>query len=131
LFRRFVTTRADKGGSGLGLAIVRAVAEAHAGSVELSSSGPPEVEFRMALPPARRHASEKLREAVSGHAKSSRRPRAASAAVRRRVTQLRVRRGREVTGGGVRSSVPLRPRLSKIHEFSTFPLPKTARNLAS
>jgi len=65
LFRRFVTTRADKGGSGLGLAIVRAVAEAHAGSVELSSSGPPEVEFRIALPPARRRASEQLRDAVS------------------------------------------------------------------
>lgn len=65
LFRRFVTTRLDKGGSGLGLAIVRAVAEAHAGSVELVSAGPPEVEFRIALPPARLHASEQLREAVS------------------------------------------------------------------
>jgi signal transduction histidine kinase len=52
LFRRFVTTRADKGGSGLGLAIVRAVAEAHGGGVELVSSGPPSVEFRLRLPSA-------------------------------------------------------------------------------
>jgi two-component system, OmpR family, sensor histidine kinase CreC len=65
IFRRFVTTRADKGGSGLGLAIVRAVAEAHAGSVELFSAGPPLVEFRLRLPPARRRASEQIREAVS------------------------------------------------------------------
>jgi signal transduction histidine kinase len=53
LFRRFVTTRPDKGGSGLGLAIVRAVAEAHRGSIELQSAGPPEVEFRFTLPSAR------------------------------------------------------------------------------
>jgi signal transduction histidine kinase len=53
LFRRFVTTRADKGGSGLGLAIVRAVAEAHGGSVELAEPGPPQVTFRLALPGAR------------------------------------------------------------------------------
>ncbi len=64
LFRRFVTTRADKGGSGLGLAIVRAVVESHGGSVDLSSAGPPEVAFRVELPPARRRASEQLREAV-------------------------------------------------------------------
>jgi two-component system sensor histidine kinase CreC len=50
LFRRFVTTRPDKGGSGLGLAIVRAVAEAHGGRVELAAMGPPEVEFRLILP---------------------------------------------------------------------------------
>ena len=42
LFRRFVTTRADKGGTGLGLAIVRAVAEAHGGRAELVKAGPPE-----------------------------------------------------------------------------------------
>jgi signal transduction histidine kinase len=52
LFRRFVTTRADRGGTGLGLAIVRAVAEAHSGSAVCVSSGPPSVEFRMSLPPA-------------------------------------------------------------------------------
>lgn len=52
LFRRFVTTRADRGGTGLGLAIVRAVAEAHGGTVECSSHGPPEVVFRMRLPRA-------------------------------------------------------------------------------
>ena len=65
VFRRFVTTRADKGGSGLGLAIVRAVAEAHGGSVELSDAGPPEVEFALFLPPARRGAAEQIRQAVS------------------------------------------------------------------
>ncbi|MFO0755146.1 MAG: histidine kinase dimerization/phospho-acceptor domain-containing protein [Byssovorax sp.] len=52
LFRRFVTTRADRGGTGLGLAIVRAVAEAHSGSAECTSFGPPEVELRITLPAA-------------------------------------------------------------------------------
>jgi len=52
LFRRFVTTRADKGGTGLGLAIVRAIAEAHSGSAECAHRGPPEVEFRLTLPAA-------------------------------------------------------------------------------
>lgn len=52
LFRRFVTTRADRGGTGLGLAIVRAVAEAHSGSATCVSSGPPSVEFQISLPPA-------------------------------------------------------------------------------
>jgi two-component system, OmpR family, sensor histidine kinase CreC len=52
LFRRFVTSRGDKGGSGLGLAIVRAVAEAHGGRVELVSAGPPKVRFRLSLPAA-------------------------------------------------------------------------------
>ena len=52
LFRRFVTTRADRGGTGLGLAIVRAVAEAHSGSAECTVLGPPEVEFRITLPAA-------------------------------------------------------------------------------
>ena len=50
LFRRFVTTRQDRGGTGLGLAIVRAVAESHGGRAELASAGPPEVEFRVYLP---------------------------------------------------------------------------------
>lgn len=52
LFRRFVTTRADRGGTGLGLAIVRAIAEAHSGSAECVNAGPPEVEFRITLPAA-------------------------------------------------------------------------------
>lgn len=52
LFRRFVTTRADRGGTGLGLAIVRAVAEAHSGTAVCVTSGPPSVEFRISLPPA-------------------------------------------------------------------------------
>lgn len=53
LFRRFVTTRQDKGGTGLGLAIVRAVAEAHGGQVALAQPGPPEVSFVMYLPKTR------------------------------------------------------------------------------
>jgi two-component system, OmpR family, sensor histidine kinase CreC len=65
VFRRFVTTRSDKGGTGLGLAIVRAVAEAHGGSAELVGAGPPEVEFKIVLPPARRRAADQLRRAVS------------------------------------------------------------------
>lgn len=52
LFRRFVTTRADRGGTGLGLAIVRAIAEAHSGSAECAAPGPPRVEFRISLPAA-------------------------------------------------------------------------------
>lgn len=52
LFRRFVTTRAEKGGTGLGLAIVRAVAEAHGGRVELVAAGPDTVQFRLILPAA-------------------------------------------------------------------------------
>ncbi len=52
IFRRFVTTRGDKGGTGLGLAIVRAVAEAHGGGVTLLRSGSPEVEFVLRLPAA-------------------------------------------------------------------------------
>ncbi len=50
IFRRFVTTRPNRGGTGLGLAIVRAVAEAHGGGVECISFGPPEVTFRVRLP---------------------------------------------------------------------------------
>lgn len=53
LFRRFVSTRADKGGSGLGLSIVRAVAEAHGGIAELVEPGPPMTRFRLDLPAAR------------------------------------------------------------------------------
>lgn len=52
LFRRFVTTRPDRGGTGLGLAIVRAVAEAHGGAIDCVASGPPEVVFRLKLPVA-------------------------------------------------------------------------------
>jgi signal transduction histidine kinase len=54
IFRRFVTTRQDKGGSGLGLAIIRAVAEAHGGQAELLRAGPPEVEFCLRLPALKR-----------------------------------------------------------------------------
>jgi two-component system sensor histidine kinase CreC len=64
LFRRFVTTRADKGGTGLGLAIVRAVTEAHGGQIELLNSGPPEVVFHLSFPPARRSAALQIRDAV-------------------------------------------------------------------
>jgi signal transduction histidine kinase len=53
IFRRFITTREDKGGTGLGLAIVRAVAEAHGGQVLLGEPGPPEVVFTLAIPALR------------------------------------------------------------------------------
>jgi signal transduction histidine kinase len=53
-FRRFVTTRADKGGTGLGLAIARAVVEAHGGRAEMARPGPPTVEFLLRLPAFRR-----------------------------------------------------------------------------
>jgi two-component system sensor histidine kinase CreC len=66
LFRRFVTSRGERGGTGLGLAIVRAVAEAHAGRAELVQGGPPEVEFRLSLPAAWRSPGEQLRDVVSG-----------------------------------------------------------------
>jgi signal transduction histidine kinase len=52
IFRRFVTTRADRGGTGLGLAIVRAIAEAHGGQAECTAPGPPEVAFEIRLPAA-------------------------------------------------------------------------------
>ena len=52
IFRRFVTTRADRGGTGLGLAIVRAVVEAHGGEAECVALGPPEVSFQITLPAA-------------------------------------------------------------------------------
>jgi signal transduction histidine kinase len=57
LFRRFITTRPDKGGTGLGLAIVHAVAEAHGGQADVPGSGPPEVTFRLRLPAARLRAT--------------------------------------------------------------------------
>ena len=50
IFRRFVTTRQDKGGTGLGLAIVRAVAEAHGGQAQLQDAGPPHVVFTLTVP---------------------------------------------------------------------------------
>lgn len=52
VFRRFITTRGDRGGTGLGLSIVRAVAEAHGGRVELVEAGPPKVVFELWLPAA-------------------------------------------------------------------------------
>lgn len=51
LFRRFVTSRGDKGGTGLGLPIVRAVADAHRGKVEVDVSDE-WVTFRLVLPRA-------------------------------------------------------------------------------
>ena len=50
MFRRFVTTRADRGGTGLGLAIVRAIAEAHGGQAKCADFGPPQVTFELRLP---------------------------------------------------------------------------------
>ena len=66
LFRRFVTSRGERGGTGLGLAIVRAIAEAHGGRAELVAAGPPEVEFRLSLPAAWRSPGEQLRQVVAG-----------------------------------------------------------------
>jgi signal transduction histidine kinase len=63
LFRRFVTTRRDKGGTGLGLAIVQAVAEAHGGQADLELAGPPQVVFRLRLPAARLRATLARNEA--------------------------------------------------------------------
>ena len=57
LFRRFITTRPDKGGTGLGLAIVQAVAEAHGGQADVKASGPPAVTFRLRLPAAKLRAT--------------------------------------------------------------------------
>jgi two-component system sensor histidine kinase CreC len=71
LFRRFVTTRSDRGGTGLGLAIVRAVAEAHGGRAELVAPGPPSVEFRVTLPAAWRSPGADLLDAVSGTRRTS------------------------------------------------------------
>jgi signal transduction histidine kinase len=71
LFRRFVTTRSDRGGTGLGLAIVRAVAEAHGGRAELFAPGPPSVEFRMTLPAVWRVPGADLLDAVSGSRRAS------------------------------------------------------------
>lgn len=53
VFRRFVTTREDKGGTGLGLAIIRAVAEAHGGQAQLTEAGPPHVVFTLTVPALR------------------------------------------------------------------------------
>jgi len=49
LFRRFVTSRGDKGGTGLGLSIVRAVAEAHRAKVTVDHDATV-VTFRLAIP---------------------------------------------------------------------------------
>lgn len=65
LFRRFVTTRRNRGGTGLGLAIVRAVAEAHRGSITLVDGGPPSVRFELLLPAAQPARVHQLREAVA------------------------------------------------------------------
>lgn len=54
LFRRFVTSRGEKGGTGLGLPIARAVAEAHGGSITLDepSAGNGTITFCLMLPKA-------------------------------------------------------------------------------
>jgi signal transduction histidine kinase len=60
LFRRFVTTRREKGGTGLGLSIVRAVAEAHGGHVEFDASEPGKVTFQLRLPGVERRTAPSL-----------------------------------------------------------------------
>ena len=52
LFRRFVTSRGERGGTGLGLPIVRAVAEAHGGKVLVDPADDGKVVFRLVLPRA-------------------------------------------------------------------------------
>ncbi len=51
LWRRFVTTRADRGGSGLGLAMVRAVATGHGGTVGVASAAATGTTFWLELRP--------------------------------------------------------------------------------
>jgi signal transduction histidine kinase len=41
IFDSFFTTRRDSGGTGMGLAIVRALLQAHGGSIALAEDGPP------------------------------------------------------------------------------------------
>jgi len=50
IWDRFFTTRADQGGTGLGLPIVRAVIEAHGGSVSVRSSAEEGTTFEFDLP---------------------------------------------------------------------------------
>ncbi len=50
LWDRFFTTRAEQGGTGLGLPIVKAVVEAHGGTVSVSSSRDESTTFRFDLP---------------------------------------------------------------------------------
>jgi PAS domain S-box-containing protein len=56
LFTPFFTTKAR--GTGLGLATVRRIAEAHAGGVEILSSGREGTTMRLVLPLAQRHAGK-------------------------------------------------------------------------
>jgi two-component system, OmpR family, sensor kinase len=59
LFERFVRGSGDRGGSfGLGLAIVRAVAEAHGGSVALEQTAPHGARFVVRLPAASGQAAD-------------------------------------------------------------------------
>ena len=78
IFERFVrgVSEGAGGGSGLGLAIVRAVAERHGGSVELTESEARGARFVVRLPTARRPAAER---ATAGAARPLRPPAAPSA----------------------------------------------------
>ena len=78
IFERFVRGASEGagGGSGLGLAIVRAVAERHGGSVELTESESGGARFVVRLPTARRPAAER---ATAGAARPLRPPAAPSA----------------------------------------------------
>ncbi len=66
LFGRFVRSTDRYRGSGLGLAIVRAVAEAHGGSVELDSQPESGAKFTIVLPKSRVSRSPAL-QAVGSH----------------------------------------------------------------
>ncbi|WP_166146010.1 ATP-binding protein [Methylosinus sp. RM1] len=57
VFDSFFTTRRDSGGTGMGLAIVRAMLQAHGGSIALAEDGegaPPGAEFVLTIPLAER-----------------------------------------------------------------------------
>ncbi len=74
LFRRFVTTRADRGGTGPALAIVRAIAEAHSGSAACANAGHPRSSSGSACPPREGDGRRRGPSRASRRPQSLRRP---------------------------------------------------------
>lgn len=56
IFDRFFTTDADRDGTGLGLSIVKAVVEAHGGTIRVESRPGEGAPFRVTLPVRRTNA---------------------------------------------------------------------------